>query len=121
MLKIVKIIAEKGIDWKKVFEECLKQEEELDKIFSITLFDMINELKKSGIRVPIERKLIRHCDRKMIEISLSKGKKTVKELVKESNIPESTVRKILKELEKEEKLKKEGKFFILSFTNQKTV
>jgi DNA-binding IscR family transcriptional regulator len=115
-----KVIAEKGIDWKKVLEECLKQEEELGKFFSITLFDMINELKKSGIRVPIERKLIRHCDRKMIEISLSKGKKTVKELVKESNIPESTVRKILKELEKEGKVKREGKFFILSSTNQKT-
>jgi DNA-binding IscR family transcriptional regulator/predicted nucleotidyltransferase len=95
-----KAIAEKGIDWKKVLEECLKQEEELGKLFSITLFDMVNELKKFGIRVPIEKKLIRHCDRKMIEISLSKGKKTVNELVKELNIPESTIRKILKELEK---------------------
>jgi DNA-binding Lrp family transcriptional regulator len=107
-----KAIAEKGIDWKKVLEECLKQEEELDKFFSITLFDMIGELKKSGIRVPIERKLTTHCDRKMVEIYLSKGKKTVKELVKELNIPESTVRKILKELEKEGKVKREGKFHI---------
>jgi predicted HTH transcriptional regulator len=109
-----KSIAEKGIDWKKVLGECLKQEEELGKLFSITLFDMVNELKKFGIRVPIEKKLTRHCDRKLIEISLSKGKKTVNELVKELNIPESTVRKILKELEKEGKVKKEGKYFSLN-------
>jgi DNA-binding MarR family transcriptional regulator len=107
-----RVIAEKGVYWKRVLEECLKQEEELGKFFSITLFDMLSELKKFGIKVPIERKLTRHCDRKMIEISLSKEKKTVKDLVKELNIPESTVRKILKELEKEGKVKKKGKFFI---------
>jgi hypothetical protein len=107
-----RVIAEKGVDWKRVLEECLKQEEELGKFFSITLFDMLSELKKFGIKVPIERKLTRHCDRKMIEISLSKEKKTVKDLVKELNTPESTVRKILKELEKEGKVKKKGKFFI---------
>jgi DNA-binding Lrp family transcriptional regulator len=108
-----KIIAERGIDWKKVLQECLEQEKELGKFFSITLFDMINELKKFGIRAPIERKIVKHCDRKMIEISLSKGKKTVKELVEELNIPESTIRKILKELKKEGKIKKEGKYFSL--------
>jgi predicted HTH transcriptional regulator len=97
----------------KGFRGCLKQEGELNKLFSISLLDMLNELKTFRIRTPIERRLTRHCNKKMIEISLSKGKKSVKDLEKELNLPESTIRNILKDLEKESRVKKEGNFFSL--------
>jgi len=67
---------------------------------------MLVELKKRyKIRVPIERKLETFVLKRLVLNALKKPK-SVKELVYEIQKPESTLRKVLKELLKERKIKK---------------
>lgn len=109
-----KAIAEKGLNWKVIFEEAISQENELKKFLTLSLLDSLDELNsRYKIKSPIIRVLDKHCMKKLIEISLTKREKRVKDIVFELEKPESTVRKVLDELVKEgriEKIKK-GKIF----------
>ncbi len=104
-------LAKLSLNWKNVLEECLLQEKKLKKLFSICLLDMLEELKQKGIHAPpfLLRKLTKHCTRKLVEFEIGKGPKTVKELVFSLQIPEPTIRKVLKELEREGRVKKRSK------------
>jgi len=100
-LEDCKILAEKKLDWKIILEECLSQERRLNKLFSITLLDMLYALKDYDVKAPnsIFRKLQRHCTEELIKEELKKRERSIKELVFLLDIPEPTVRKIVKDLE----------------------
>jgi predicted transcriptional regulator len=111
-----KILAERGLNWKIILEEVLLQEKELKKFLSISLLDLLNELNsRYRIKSPIIRFLDKHCMKKLIEISLAKGEKTVKDLVFELEKPESSVRKVLNEMIREKTVKKIKRGKILYF------
>lgn len=100
------ILTIQNLNWKAVLEECLKQQAREKKLISLTLLDMLDEMKKRyKIHTPIERKLHTFVLKKLILHTLKKSK-TVKELVYELQRPEPTLRKVLKELLKEGKIKK---------------
>jgi predicted transcriptional regulator len=114
-LEDCKILAEKGLNWRDILKENLLQEKELNTFLSINLLDVLDELNfRYKIKSPIIRSLDRYCTKKLIEISLRKKGKTVKSLVFELEKPESTVRKILKEMMKEKRVKriKKGRTFV---------
>ena len=101
-----RILAAQNLNWKVILEECLRQQAKEKKLISLTLLDMLVELKKRyKIRVPIERKLESFVLKRIVLNALKKPK-SVKELVYEIQKPESTLRKVLGELLKEGKIKK---------------
>lgn len=99
-LEDCKAIAEKGLNWKIVIEEAISQQEKMEKVITITLLDALDILNtRYHIDVPAARRLKSLVSEKLIMYLLRKPM-TVKEIVYNLEIPESTVRKRLMELEK---------------------
>jgi len=100
-----RLLATQNLNWKAVLEECLEQQKAEKRLISLTLLDMLEELKKHGIVTPIEKKLDSFVLRRIVLYCLKKPK-SVKELVCETQKPETTIRKVLRELLKEKKVKR---------------
>ena len=79
------------------------------------MFDLLEDLdSRYKIKSPILRSLEKHCTQKLVEVCLSRREMTVKDLVVELEKPESTIRKILKQMQQRKKIrkvKKKGKNF----------
>lgn len=110
-----RILATQNLNWKVILEECLEQQKREKRLISLTLLDVLDELKtRYKIETPIERRLDSFVLRRVVLYCLRRPK-SVKELVSETQRPETTLRKVLKELLKEGKIKiikkdKETKF-----------
>jgi len=100
-----RILAAQNLNWRTILEECIKQQKKEKRLISLTLLDVLDELSaRYKIRTPIEKKLNSFVLRRIVLYCLKKPK-SVKELVFETQKPETTLRKVLKELLKEGKIK----------------
>jgi len=105
-LEDCRILAEQGLDWNLLLKETIYQQEKIEKIISLTLLDILDELKERyRISTPIIKKLDSYVLRKLLLVTLSKPMST-KEIVKKFEKPEPTIRKVLHELIKSKKIKK---------------
>jgi uncharacterized membrane protein len=99
----MRIIAESGLDWDVVFEECLYQSKSSGRLWENALYGNLVDLREVyGIRSPIEKRLKQRAEAKLVEMNIvdaiRKGKFTVKEIANEMNEPEGFVRRRLSEL-----------------------
>lgn len=102
----VGVMVKKGeVDWKALMKEIEEQERATGTYFSFSVLDTVEILEeRSGIKIPVMKKLCSYCLEKALLISLSEPK-TIKELKKEVEFPEHLIYNKLKKLEKEGKIK----------------
>jgi hypothetical protein len=97
------ILAQSGIDWMVINQECKSQSEKADICWEDALYQNLTDLKaKYGIESPIEKHLRKTAERKIIEATLlgqiRKGSHTVAGIANEIKEPQSFVRKELNRL-----------------------
>jgi hypothetical protein len=102
----VGVMVKKGeMDWKALMKEIEEQERATGTFFSFSVLDTVEILEeRSGIKIPVMKKLCSYCLEKALLISLVEPK-TIKELKKEVEFPEHLIYNKLKKLEKEGKIK----------------
>jgi len=93
----MRAIAESGVDWGIVSQECLIQSTSSESIWEAFLYDRLVDLEeKYGISAPVSRKLRKIAEEKMTQRILirkiGEGKNTVKEIAEEIKFSESWVR-----------------------------
>lgn len=103
-------LAESGIDWNTIIMECLQQSKSSGIIWEAALYERMVDLReKYGIKSPFERRLRAIAEEKMTERRLIKiikrGSNTVREIFAEIGFSETFVRRELKKLVQEGKLK----------------
>jgi len=99
----MRVIAESGLDWDVVFEECLYQSKSSGRLWENALYGNLVDLREVyGIRSPIEKRLRRRAETKLVQMNIVDairgGKNVVKEVASEMNEPEWFVRRKLNEL-----------------------
>lgn len=102
-LEDMRTIAESGVDWDTVSQECLAQSASSESVWETLLYDSLVDLEdRYGIRAPISKKLRKIAEEKMTERLLirkvEEGKHTVREIAEEFEYSESWVRIELKKL-----------------------
>jgi len=96
----MRVIGESGLDWDVVFEECLYQSKISGRLWETALYANLVDLREiHGIRSPIEKRLRRRAEAKLVEINIvdavREGKNVVKEIANEINESERFVRRSL--------------------------
>ncbi|MBN1784516.1 MAG: hypothetical protein JW815_02125 [Candidatus Bathyarchaeota archaeon] len=67
----MRIIAESGLDWDVVFEECLYQSKSSGRLWENALYGNLVYLREIyGIRSPIEKKLRRRAETKLVQMNI---------------------------------------------------
>ena len=99
----MRILAQSGLNWEIISQECKRQSEVSGVCWEDALYQNLRDLKaKYGIESPIEKTLRKVAERKIIEITLlkqiQKGNHTVKSIAQEIKEPQSFVREELKRL-----------------------
>ena len=99
----MRILAQSGLNWEIISQECKSQSEVSDVCWEDALYQNLVDLKaKYGIESPIEKPLRKVAERKIIETTLirqiQKGNNTVQSIAKEIKEPESFIREELKRL-----------------------
>lgn len=99
----MRVIAESGLDWDVVFEECLYQSKTSGRLWENALYANLVDLREvHGIKSPIENRLRQRAEAKLVEMNIvdaiRQGKNVVKEISNEINEPEWFVRRTLDEL-----------------------
>lgn len=99
----MRVIAESGLDWDVVFEECLYQSRTSGRLWENSLYGNLVDLREVyGIKSPIQKRLRRRAEAKLVELNIVDairgGKNIVKEIANEINEPEQFVRRRLDEL-----------------------
>jgi len=99
----MRVIAESGLDWDIVFEECVYQSKTSGRLWENALYGNLVDLREVyGIKSPIEERLRRRAEAKLVEMNIvdaiREGKNVVKELANEINEPEWFVRRTVNEL-----------------------
>lgn len=102
-LEDMRTLAESGLSWETINQECKSQSESTGVCWEDALYQNLIDLKtKYGIEAPIEKALRKTAERKIIETTLlrqiEKGNDTVKAIAKEIKEPEGFVRKELQML-----------------------
>ena len=92
-----RILAQSGLNWETIAQECKKQSQESGVCWEDALAQNLQDLKaKYGIEAPIEKALRKTAEQKIIETTLlgqiEKGNNTVHSIAKAINEPESFVR-----------------------------
>jgi hypothetical protein len=96
----MRVIAESGLDWDVVFEECLYQSKTSGRLWENALYGNLVDLREvHGIKSPIEKRLRRRAEAKLVEMNIvdaiRQGKNVVKEIANEIKEPEWFVRRRL--------------------------
>jgi hypothetical protein len=118
----MRLLAESGLDWKTIKQECQNQSTLSGILWESALYQNLLDLKeKYHIESPIEKPLRKAAEKKLIEITLTKeiekGNNTVKSITQKIREPQSFVRTELKRLAKKglitvDKSNKPYKFYI---------
>jgi hypothetical protein len=118
----MRILAESGLDWKTIKQECQNQTLLSGVLWESALYQNLLDLKeKYHIESPIEKPLRNAAERKLIEITLTneikKGNNTIKNISQKIKEPQNFVRIELKRLAMKgivtvDKSHKPHKFFI---------
>ena len=118
----IRLLAESGLDWKTIKQECQNQTTLSGILWESALYQNLLDLKeKYHIESPIEKPLRTVAERKLIEITLTKeiekGNNTLKSITHKIKEPQSFVRTELKRLAKKglitvDKSNKPYKFYI---------
>ncbi|MCJ7762769.1 hypothetical protein MUP38_04855 [Candidatus Bathyarchaeota archaeon] len=118
----MRLLAESGLDWKTIKQECQNQTTLSGILWESALYQNLLDLKeKYHIESPIEKPLRDAAEKKLIEITLTKeiekGNNTVKSITQKIKEPQSFVRTELKRLAKKglitiDKSNKPYKFYI---------
>ena len=104
-LEDCRIIAERGMDWRRILESVLQQEKATGRYFSFSVLDTLHALEERyGIKAPILKKLDSHCLEVALLISL-KAQKGIKEMKAEIEVPEHQIMNKLRKMEKEGKIR----------------
>ena len=118
----MRLLAESGLDWKTIKQECQNQTTLSGVLWESALYQNLLDLKeKYHIESPIEKPLRDAAEKKLIEITLTKeiekGNNTFKSITQKIKEPQSFVRTELKRLAKKglitvDKSNKPYKFYI---------
>lgn len=104
-----KILARRGVDWKRVLNEIFLQEKLTKRYFSFSVLDTLEILSETEeMKIPILRDLRRHCTKLAVLLCL-KDSKTLKELKDDIKIPTYELSNLLKGLEKSGNIKVDRK------------
>jgi hypothetical protein len=103
----MRILAESGLNWKTINEECKNQSASSGRIWEDALYQKLLDLKeKYHIESPIEKLLQDSAEKKLITITLvgeiKKGNNTIKSIAQAIKEPQSFVRKQLQRLVEED-------------------
>jgi len=109
-LEDMRLLAESGLNWKTIEQECRNQSVSSGRLWENALYERLIDLKtKHKIESPIERSLKATLEEKLIEITLTeaikKGNNTVKTISQAANQPEHFIRESLKKMEKKGRIK----------------
>jgi len=109
-LEDMRLLAESGLNWKVIEQECRNQSVSSGRLWENALYERLIDLKtKHKIESPIERSLKATLEEKLIEITLTeaikKGNNTVKTISQAANQPEHFIRESLKKMEKKGRIK----------------
>jgi len=99
----MRILAQSGLNWEIISQECKSQSEVSGVCWEDALYQNLVDLKaKYGIESPIQKPLRKVAERKIIELTLirqiQKGNHTVQSIAKEIKEPQSFIREELKRL-----------------------
>ena len=99
----MRILAQSGLNWETITQECKSQSEVSGVCWEDALYQNLVDLKtKYGIESPIEKPLRKVAERKIIETTLirqiQKGNHTVQSIAKEIKEPQNFIREELKRL-----------------------
>jgi hypothetical protein len=102
-LEDMRILAESGLDWNAISQECQSQSAVSGVPWEDALYQNLLDLKtKYHIESPIEKPLRKAAERKIIETTLlreiEKGNNTVKSITQEIKEPQSFIRTELRRL-----------------------
>jgi hypothetical protein len=97
----MRILAQSGLNWGIISQECKSQSEASGVCWEDALYQNLIDLKaKYGIAAPIEKPLLKAAERKVIETTLirqiQKGNCTVRSIAQEVKEPQNFVREELK-------------------------
>lgn len=108
ILDINRVLRHGYVDWKEFLEEMLKQERLTKKHLCIKILNTLEELQeKYKLELPIYRKIKSIATRHMVEYAYRElGLKTPKQIQRYFGFPESTIRRILKQITQEKKNQK---------------
>jgi len=109
-LEDMRLLAESGLNWKTIEQECHNQSVSSGRLWENALYERLIDLKtKHKIESPIEKSLKATLEEKLIEITLTeaikKGNNTVKTISQASNQPEHFIRESLKKMEKKGRIR----------------
>jgi hypothetical protein len=123
----MQILAQSGLNWETISQECKSQSEISGVCWEDALYqNLINLKAKYSIESPIEKSLRKVAERKIIETALTnqikKGNHTVKSIAQEIKEPQNFIREELKRLADKELIgidrsNKPHKFFLKEKTN----
>lgn len=99
----MRLLAESGVDWKVIEQECRNQSASSGRLWENALYERLIDLReKHNIESPIEKSLEAIVEEKLVEIALveaiKQGNNTVKMISQAINEPQHFVRKSLKRL-----------------------
>jgi hypothetical protein len=102
-LEDMRLLAESGLNWKIIEQECHAQSAASGRLWENALYERLIDLKeKHNIESPIEKSLKRILEEKLIEITLidaiKQGNNTIKTISQAIKEPQHFVRKSLKKL-----------------------
>lgn len=94
----MRVIAESGLDWDVLFKECLYQSKTSGRLWENALYGNLVDLREvHGIKSPIEKRLRRRAEAKLVAMNIveaiRQGKNVVKQIANEINEPEWFVRR----------------------------
>lgn len=109
----MRVVAESGIDWDLVLNECKLQSDKSGIIWETGLYDKVRDLRLAyGIRAPFERQVREIAEDKMMEArilkALKNGKTKVREIAREVGFSDAVIRAELKKLIEKGKVKREA-------------
>ena len=116
-----RIILKTKINWNVILAEYIKQQKAREGFFGIVILDHLETLqKRSGMKIPVIKKLSRICLENAI-LRLTKTPKMIKEIKNEIDFREYEIRNAVEKLVRQGKLKKiPGKnksFLVVKFNN----
>lgn len=109
-LEDMRLLAESGLNWKVIEQECRNQSVSSGRLWENALYERLIDLRtKHKIESPIERSLRARLEEKLIEITLTdaikKGNNSVKTISQAINQPEYFVRESLKKMVKQGRIR----------------
>lgn len=109
-LEDMRLLAESGLNWKIIEQECCNQSVSSGRLWENALYQRLIDLKdKHKIESPIEKSLRATLEEKLIEITLmeaiEKGNNTVKMISQATNQPEYFIRESLKKMMEKGRIK----------------